>query len=766
MVARTLAFLAGILLFQQSAVLPPAWAVGLIVSLWLLPPWLPRPARRTAWLLPIAGVGFLWAWGQAALVLRTALPPALEGRDLRIEGTISSLPRAEGERTRFQFDTLAADPAGGRASVFPGRLLLSWYGTAPPLCAGQRWRLTVRLRRPHGMVNPGGFDYERWLFQRRIRATGYVRPAGARLLAPADGHALLRLRQMLRDRLRAALGRRPLAGIVIALAIGDRQGIDDDQWQVLRATGTTHLVAISGLHIGIVAGLVFFLLRWLWPWSERLALWLPAPRAAAVAALAAAAGYAALAGFSLPTQRALIMVAVAMAAVWWRRPLRRARTLAVALLLVLLFDPSAPLAPGFWLSFGAVALILYGMGARLAAAGWWWRWGRVQWLAGLGLAPLLALWFQQVPLLSPLANLVAVPWVTLTTVPLTLLGTAATVVLPPAAPWLLAAACHSLDGLWWLLVHLAPLQPRWGAFTPPPWTLAPALVGLVWLFAPRGWPARWVGAVWLLPLVLARPPGPAPGELWLTLLDVGQGLSAVVRTAGHTLVYDTGPRYGGRLDAGNAVIVPFLRTAGVRTVDLLMVSHGDMDHDGGTASVLAAVSVRRVLTGMRRWSLPQAAQPCLAGTAWRWDGVRFEILSPPPDVGQRSGNDRSCVLRVSADGGSVLLPGDIGQTAEAALVDTAAGRLRSTVLIAPHHGSATSSGTPFVTAVAPRYVLFAVGYRNRYRFPSRRVTARYRAEGAERLDSDRSGAITIRFTAVGTTVERYRQRARRYWYSR
>lgn len=766
MVTGTLAFLAGILLFHQSAVLPPWWAAGAAVPLLALAWRLRRVGRRPALVVAAVTAGYLWTWGCAAPLLQSGVPPGLEGRDLWLEGVVSALPEAEAERVRFQFDSVALQ-RNGTALTPPGRVLLSWYGTAPALRVGQRWRLQVRLRRPHGMANPGGFDYERWLFQRGIRATGYVRPHRAVLLQPQAGQfPLQQLRQWLRGRLRSDLGQRPMAGIVTALALGDRQGIGRDQWRVFSATGTTHLIAISGLHIGIVAGLVLFLVRWGWGWSQRLTLWLPAPKAAAAAALMAATGYAALAGFSVPTQRALIMLAVALAALWWQRPLRPARTLALALLLVLLADPLAPLAPGFWLSYGAVALIVYGMGGRLAPAGWWWRWGRTQWLVALGLAPLLALWFQQVPLIAPVANLVAVPWVTLFTVPLTLLGTVASVVLPVAAPPLLAAACHTLEILWWFLAHLAGLLPqRWGAFAPPLWTLLPALVGLAWMLAPRGWPSRWLGVLWLLPALLARPPGPAPGEMWLTLLDVGQGLAAVVRTAGHTLVFDTGPRYSDQLDAGNAVIVPFLRSRGIREVDTLLVSHGDMDHIGGAASLLASMPVGHIITGVQRWRLPHPAQPCHAGMAWHWDGVRFELLYPPPGGDGSGDNDRSCVLKVSTAGGSVLLPGDIERPTEEELMRTVPERLRSTVLVAPHHGSNTSSTLPFVTAVAPRYVLFAVGYRNRYGFPSRRVAARYRAVGAQGLDTASGGATTLRFDDGPPTVERYRQSSHHYWYA-
>ena len=764
MVAGTLAFLLGVLALHHCAVLPPAGWLFVLTPLLLL--WR-RPALRwRRWLVAVsaAAAGFLWAWGYAAVLLHHGLPPALEGRDLWVEGYVSSLPESLGERVRFEFEPHLIWRDGERLAL-PGRLRLSWYRDAPALRVGQQWRLQVRLKRPHGMANPGTFDYELWLLQRGVRATGYVRDA-QRVGDDAARFPLQRLRQQLRDRLQGMLGEHPLGGIVIALALGERQGISKAQWQVLRATGTNHLVAISGLHVGIVAALVFFLLQRLWSLSGRACLRLPAPRAAAIGAMTAATGYAALAGFSVPTQRALIMVAVALLAVWLQRPLQPLRTLALALLLVLLYDPLAALAAGTWLSFAAVAVILYGMGGRPAARGWWWRWGRVQWLVALGLAPLMLYWFQQAALVGPLANLVAVPWVTVAVVPPLLLALLLLLPFPGLALWLLQLCLFSLEYLWQLLDWMARLlPPEFGALAPPGWTLLPALIGLSWLLAPRGWPARWVGGFWLLPLLFARAPAPAPGEVWLTQLDVGQGLAVVLRTTHHTLLFDTGPRYSDALDAAEAVIVPYLRGQGVTRLDTLVVSHGDSDHSGGTASLLAALPVRRILTTKRPW--PWAGNPglCRRGMRWEWDGVVFQLLYPTAAAAEQQGNEASCVLRVTAAGHNALLTGDIEAGAEAALLADAPSSLAATVLVAPHHGSKTSSTLPFVTAVAPRYVLFAVGYRNRYGFPHPSVVARYRVLGAQLLGSAGDGAVTVQLGAGPPRLIRFRHQAHRYWFS-
>ncbi|HFC54351.1 MAG TPA: DNA internalization-related competence protein ComEC/Rec2, partial [Gammaproteobacteria bacterium] len=573
-----------------------------------------------------------------------------------------------------------------------------------------------------------------------------------------------RLRTRLRRLIAGQIGDHPFSGLVTALAIGERGSIPNRQWDTLAATGTSHLMAISGLHIGLIAGLAFFLGRYLWTLCGRAALIVPAPQAAAALALLLAAAYAALAGFSIPTRRALIMVAAVMVALLLRRQVTPARALLLALGGVLLMDPVAVVTAGFWLSFAAVAVILYGLGGRLRGTGGWRQWGRVQWVVALGLLPLLALFFQQVPLLSPLANLLAVPWVSMAVVPLTLLGAACVLLYPPLGGWLLGLAADLLGWLWPILEWLAGLDfSRWQpGGEPSSWALAAAAIGILWMLAPRGVPARWVGGVWLLPLVVAAPQRPAPGEAWFTLLDVGQGLAAVVQTRNHTLVYDTGPKFSDRFDTGAAVVVPFLRNAGVQTVDVLMVGHGDNDHIGGAASLLRSYDVRRILSTVPE-RLSEGAEPCRRGESWRWDGVRFTILHPEAD-GTMAGNDASCVLRVESGGGALLLTGDIERRAERELLAEYPRQLAAAILVAPHHGSKSSSQRRFVAAVDPKYVLFPVGYRNRFHHPHPQVARRYREEGALLLDSASLGAIRFRLDEKGISApESYRLSARHYW---
>ncbi len=760
------AFLAGVVLFEQLRDLPDArWA-------WLLPPLVALAVsgrRRSAgWSSAVwVSAGFLWALFRADMLLSHQLPSALEGRDLVAEGTVASVPVQEAARDlRFDLAVRTLSYQGTEVSN-PGRVRLTWVGDAPSVTAGDEWRLTVRLKRPRGFMNPGGFDYEAWLLEHRLRATGYVRSGGDnRLLAsvwwsrPVD-----RLRQKIGAAIEAGVPQSPFVGVLKALAIGERGDIGADQWEVFQRTGTAHLVAISGLHIGLVAGIVFWIARWAWVIPRRLPLLWPAPKAAAAVALGAALLYAALAGFSIPTQRSLLMLAAVLSGLIAGRHVTPTHLLGGALLLVLAWDPFAVLSGGFWLSFAAVAVIFYGMTGRTGRPRLWWRWGRVQWLVALGLLPLSVFLFQRASGVSVAANLVAIPWVGFVVVPMTLLASALTLLAPAFAVWPLSVADHAMAWLWAVLRPLAGLTwVQWVQPSPPAWTVAAATVGLLWLLAPRGVPARWVGALWLLPLVLFQPGRPAPGDLELTVLDVGQGLAAVVRTHDHALVYDAGPRYGPNFDAGSAVVVPYLRHAGVKRVDLLVLSHGDSDHVGGAASLVGGVPVSGILT-----SAPDAApgsRPtvCAAGQLWHWDDVTFRVLHPPRGSALRD-NDASCVLYVESSRASVILPGDIGAAVETALASD--GQLhRTTVVIAPHHGSSKSSTSAFVAALQPQWALFSAGYRNRFGFPKRAVVRRYRDNGARVLDTATEGAITMRWEGERLSVDSFRRSGRHWWTSR
>jgi len=731
MVFSALSFLAGLLLVQQFADLPGVE--------WLLPggvfagimAWL----RCWRWLFFLLGAG--WAVVFAMLALSDRLAEPLEGSELPIQGIVSGLPEADERRVRFDFIVTNS------AQRLPAKLRLSWYSPDQPVKAGQHWALTVKLKRPHGSFNPGGFDYERWLFIEGIGATGYVRPYPKPVLLGRESirRSLSVWRQDISDRLSLALRNNKNIALIKALTIGDGSSITRKQWDIFRKTGTTHLVVISGSHIGLVAGLVYFLVLKLWARTGVLS-WSP-QKVAAVTAMLIAVFYAGLAGFSVPTQRAVIMLTIVMLAIIRQRNIRPFNTLAIAMFAVLVPEPAAVLSAGFWLSFLAVGLIVYSVAGRLGQPGYLSGLIKLNWVTSVGLSPLLLLFFQQVSLISPLANLCAVPIISFLVVPLSLAAIVLMLVAPLPAEALFAVVDWVLQGLWQLLLWFAELplatinhgQPSIGA-------LFFAIPGILIMLAPSGMPARWLSMVMFLPLVFTDAKKPASGEINLTLLDVGQGLSVVVQTANHSLIYDTGAKFSADSDSGQSVILPYLHRQGVEKIDTLIISHGDNDHIGGAESLLRGLPVENLLTSVPEQLSAYAPVVCMAGQSWRWDDVTFTLLSPPQMLFDEE-NNNSCVLKIDSAGGAVLLTGDIEETAESWLVKTGGEKLKARVLIAPHHGSKTSSSAVFLQTVQPDLILIPAGYRNPFGHPHADVLARYRTINAKWLSSADSGAIQV-----------------------
>jgi competence protein ComEC len=776
-----LLFASGVWLLQLQPVLPSlAWAGWLAAGPLLLVllrggGGLRRILRQAVILITALACGFAWAAWMAHVRMADALPADWEGRDITLVGVVATLPQQYERSVRFEFNVEQLQTPDAQ---LPQRIVLSWWGAGgrdgapaqlPEVHPGERWQFTVRLKRPHGLVNPHGFDYEAWLLERGVRATGYVRPRGghrrlqAQVQSPA--YAVERARERLRDRIQSALGEAPAAGVIAALVMGDQRAIPPEQWQVFTRTGVNHLMSISGLHVTMLSGLAFALVNFGWRRSARLTLALPAVKAAAVAGLLAALAYALLAGFAVPAQRTVFMLAVVALALWTGRAAAAREVLAFALLVVLLIDPWSVLAAGFWLSFGAVAIILFVTSGRMKSAHWLMAWARVQWAVTLALVPVLLALFQQISLISPVANALAIPLVSLVVVPLALVGA----VLPfdgilQFSQWLMNGCLLALEWLSGLP------DAAWEQHAPPGWTVAVALIGTVWMLLPRGFPARWIGAIAFLPLLLIVPAPPPEGALRLTVLDVGQGLSVVAQTHHHALLFDTGPAFGPSADSGNRVIVPFLRASGIRRLDALVLSHDDIDHTGGALSVLQAVPVEAMLSSLPDLDPLLLVGPverrCAAGQAWRWDGVRFEMLYPDADsrnTVKLKDNERSCVMKITTAAGSVLIPADIERHGERTLLATATGQLRADVLIAPHQGSRTSSSEAFVQAVSPHTVIFPVGYRNAFRHPHPEVVERYRQLGSAAHFTDRHGAVMLQFGDDGIKVLRQREIRRRYW---
>ena len=773
-----LAFVFGVWLLQQQATLPSlAWFAALVLI------GLPFLLRRHAVLFRISIVlvslfaGFMWASGVAHLRLTDALPSEWESRDIQLIGVVASLPQLQerGERFLFDVEHVVTDDA-----MVPSRISIARYFAGyrefSPVHAksdfrpGERWRLTVRLKRPHGTYNPYGFDFEEWALERNIRATGYLRktPDNARLapLVYRPSYLIERVREAVRERFQSVLGDAPYAGVLLALAIGDDDAISDDDWETFRRTGTVHLMSISGLHVTMVASLGFALVFALWRRMEPLALRLPARKAAAVAGVGVAGAYALLAGFAVPTQRTFYMLAVLAAALWSGRAVSMSLVLCWALLVVVVLDPWAVLAPGFWLSFGAVALLAYAGSHRLARLGWLKESVRAQWVITLGLTPLLLALFQQVSIISPVANAFAIPVISLVVTPLALLGA----VIPIDA---LLLAAHAVMGGCMRLLQMGAELPVavWQQHAPPAWAVVAGIVGILWMLLPRGFPMRWLGGAGLAPMFLLLPATPPPGALHAAVLDVGQGLSVVLRTANHALLYDAGPRYSQDADSGNRIVIPYLRGQGVGRLDGIVLSHDDSDHTGGAASVMEGLPVgwlasplpaSHALRGMAWRDVS-----CFAGQSWTWDGVRFEMLHPLQrsyGIEKLKDNDRSCVLKVVSMHGSLLLAGDIERLTELELLERAGSSLEADVLVAPHHGSKTSSTREFVRQVNPQIAIMTAGYRNRFGHPKKEVLERYREIGSTIYRSDRDGAILIDFGRGGMVAGAWRRKAPRYWH--
>lgn len=743
-----------------------------------------RPPIAISLLLAFT-IGASFAWLRADLRMANELPRQWEGRDIELVGVIDELPQADAQGVRFAF---AVERVLTAEVHVPPRIALGWYKATirelqgeplPALHAGERWQLTVRLKRPHGYANPNGYDVEAWLLENNLRATGSVRgDEPNRRLAANAGRAIDHINQLrdhLRERMQRALAERRYGGVLIALALGDQRAISEADWSLFNATAVSHLLSISGAHVTLFATWVAWLVFVVWRRSPRLVTKLPAQQAAALTAAFIALAYATLAGFEVPAQRTCYMLLTGAAALMLRRTLSPWLVLVWALVVVLLIDPWAGLAVGFWFSFTAVAFLIYVTTCRVGERPWWHTLLITQAAVTLGLAPLSIALFQQVSLVGPIANAVAIPLITMLVVPLTLIW----LVIPVDS---LLTVAHQLiawltQGMQWLMTLPSPV---WAQHAPPLWTVGLALLGSLILLAPRGWPHRWLGALWCLPLFFITPQRPAEGEFSLAVLDIGQGTAAVVQTANHTLVYDTGPRWTDASDAGSRLIAPYLRASGSSRIHGLVVSHLDIDHSGGARSLLNSVPVDWMLTSVFAESdivktagqRGVAAFGCAAGQSWSWDGVRFDVLHPDPEnylEAKMKTNDRSCVVKVSTGNFSALLTADVEALSERSIIERYAASpeiLRSDVLLMPHHGSLTSSTPEFIDAVAPKLALINAGYRNRFGHPREAVLARYTERVIPVLRTDWHGAVTLNSMDGGGNLEKMREKRQRYWVDR
>ena len=764
MLALACSFVVGVAVLENEPALPDTmWCASLPVAVWLaLARFRASPAFAMA-------AGYMWAAFLAHVQMGSSLPAAVHGTDVEIMGTVRGLPTVDARRVRFDFHV---EDGADLPLASGGRVKLSWYGARAAPAPGSVWRLTVRLRRPRGWHNPGGSDYEGRLFARGIVATGYVK--SGRRVGSAPIVSLARVDALRADVarfIRAALDGYDSEGLVRALAIGDRSGVSEERWRTLRVTGTAHLMAISGLHIGMAAGAAYVAARRAWTFVPRAGLQVAAPQIAGVAAMVAAFGYALLAGFALPTQRALLMLAVVFASRLSKRCVPPSLALALALVAVLVVDPHSVRAPGFWLSFVAVAVIVAALATRPASGTGRWigklrTLGIVQVAVTLGLAPVTLSVFAEQSLVSPFVNALVIPLVGAIVVPAVLVGVLVGVVLPGVGAAVLAAAAAVLDALWpaleWIGMNFAVLRAPGAVGS---WQLAAASVGVLILLAPRGLLSRWLGVVWMLPMISTHPvPVVEPGSFRMTMLDVGHGLSVVVETATRVLVYDAGPRVGDRLDAAALAVLPFLAGRGHHAIDRVVLSHGDSDHVGGYPRLARSVAVMSMVANGAVGSHRPDAR-CAAGGRWTWDGISFEVLHPF-DGASGFDNAHSCIVRIDGSGGSVLLTGDIERSGERTLVARLADRLDADVIVVPHHGSATSSTHEFIHAVSPSIALISASESGRFRLPDPRVLSRYVDAGVATYSTSRCGAVTVEFPASGEprVARLEREARRRYWH--
>ncbi len=790
MILFALGFVFGAWLLQQQSVLPMAqFALLLLPSIILL--WLCHQYRfkcanhlyKLSIVILAALLGFVYATVLAKHRLSDELPSAWEQKNITVIGVVATMSSITEYGERFQFDVEKVLTPNARV---PKNISLNFYdgsawrkenarpsarARAVKFKAGERWQFTVRLKRPHTNYNPHGYDFEAWALANNIRANGSIRNKnGLKKLTDfvwRPSYIVEYCREQIGDRITQVLHNKPYAGVIRALVVGDDHHISLDNWNVYLRTGTNHLMSISSLHITMLAGLAFSVIAFIWRRLPNLVLRMPTRMAATVGGAVVALLYACLAGLSVPTQRTLYMLATFAAALMLSRRVSITRVLAIALLVVVLIDPWAVIAPGFWLSFSAVAVIAYVSVNRLALGHWLKEAVNTQWAVTLGLLPLLILMFNQASIVSPIANALAIPVISLGVVPLAIMGSLLHL------DFILQLSNGILElcmlGLDWLASFKAA---SWQQAAAPVWTVALAILGVLWLLLPRGLPQRWLGLVLLLPMLVVKQPVLALGEMKIVVLDVGQGLAVVIKTATHTMLYDTGNRYNSESDAGSKVIVPYLRSVGIRKLDALMISHDDSDHSGGADSVLAQMPVKQLVSSfdVRKSMVPMPpTSRCQAGQTWVWDDVRFEMVSPQAATyadATVKDNDRSCVIKITSRYGSILLAGDIERSAELSLIDRHVD-IASNVLIAPHHGSKTSSMPEFVQAVGAEHTVFTIGYLNRFHHPKPAIEARYSNTGALLYRSDFDGALLVDFVKGSSIqVRSWRKAYPKYWHDK
>ncbi len=773
---------------------------------------------RAAVIILMFILGFAWNARYAENRLNHILASDLEGINLTIEGRVVALPQGNAAGAKFAFDVDDAFSHGELINPFPRRIYLSWQPawrstqSIPEIIPGQRWKLKVKLKRPYGSLNPYTFDFERWSFQQDFGASGSVK-SGELLLAKEIGFTEFALamelaRWHLRRKIQSILSADArYAGVIVALVMGDQNAIDQDDWQIFNATGIGHLISISGLHVTMLAGMGAALAGWTWR-RRSWPLVIPVSKVAAISGLLTAFIYAWLAGFQIPAQRTMYMVGVVAFALWSGRNPRSFDIWWWAFAFVLLVDPMAPYTPGFWLSFGAVAAILFAMGNSEGLLGiptgkefelhWFYRMTkalreacRVQAVVTVALLPFTLYWFYQVSLVSPFANAFAIPLVSYVVTPFAIAGA----LLPEfIGRWLLLSAHAAMEYLAMVLDWMASWswsvvwsrQPEW-------WALLISGVGIIYAIRPGrlmlSWRLRLLALSLSIPLFIPSlsdlgRPSLSSGEFRVSALDIGQGTAVLIETANKKLLYDTGPIIGSKDDAGQRVILPHLRGRGIDQIDRMVISHSDSDHVGGATTLLKHIQFdsmmgslparNSLLLNLATRKIPSI--PCKFGQRWSWDGVEFIVWHPREETlfeEQYPGkpNEMSCVLEVRNHDTSFWLTGDVEKQGELEITErldlpalTEIGG-RQVIFMAPHHGSKTSSSLALLQKVNPDLAFAQNGYRNRYGHPHPTVSARYADLGIPFFQTPLTGALLWEFrNNRDSLMQIWRHDIKRLWH--
>ena len=722
-----------------------------------------RVAGRHAAVLFALGVT-IFAWHTTA-VIQSRVQPRFEGDSIVAVVRIIDFPQSRGDAVRF-----IAEPVDDIR--VPPRIRLSWYQPWQLPEIGDVWQFELRLRRPRGTSNPGVFDYETWLFRERIGATGYVVSGkrNERLQTDAGGE-LNHLRQAFIKRLSSVIDDRKAAAVIAAISVGARHLITPEQWLRYAQSGTSHLMAISGLHVGLVATLTYLVALVL---CALVRVGGNYQRVALLISVAAAAAYSSLSGFAVPAQRATLMLCLLVLVLARFRQASPVTILSAACFLVVIHDPLSTLAPGFKLSFVAVLLLLwFARRGRAGPAGSWpmrataaaRQLATMQIFLLFGLAPLTVAIFQRIAFVAPIVNFMAVPVFSFVTVPFALAGFILDGPFAFLGDAALRVSATSIQLLEWLIDRSLSIPysgVRTAVIDGTGWFYV--ILVLPWILLPPGWPGRQVAWLAVLAVVTCRIDGPPDACVDVRMLDVGQGLAVVVRTRQHTMLYDTGPAFRGGASMIDRVVMPYLSGQGVDRIDRLVVSHSDLDHAGGVDDLLAGISVGDVIAGEPIGNADMPVARCHRGTSWVWNGIGFRVLHPAAGQGHK-GNNASCVIVIEAGAMRLWLTGDIETEVERALLR--AGLVEGAdVVIVPHHGSETSSSRAFVNALAPAIALVSAGHGNRWGLPRPGVVGRWQEMGSQLHLTATDGAVGVRLCADAGIVDvtRHRQRSRRVWH--